>query len=88
MAFHVRDPETDRLVRQLAAKRGVGLTETVKEAVSEALANEGLLQTKHTSQLRARLKPLLDRLDALPKTEVEAGKQFFDDLWDEQEERQ
>ena len=37
MAFHVRDAETDALVRQLAARERVGLTEAVKRAVSEKL---------------------------------------------------
>jgi antitoxin VapB len=87
MAFHVRDPETDRLVRQLAAKRGIGLTETVREAVSEALAHQSFSQTKNTSQLRDRLKPLLKHMDALPKTGVGADKQFFDELWDEEHEQ-
>src|SRR5437868_4142085 len=37
MAFHVRDPETDALVRRLAKKEGVGLTEAVKLAVQAKL---------------------------------------------------
>ena len=32
MAFHIRDPETDALVRELADKAHVGITEAVKLA--------------------------------------------------------
>lgn len=34
MAFHIRDEETDTLVRELARRKGVGLTEAVKLAVA------------------------------------------------------
>ena len=40
MAFHVRDPETDTLVRELALKRGIGITDAIKLAVSAELARE------------------------------------------------
>jgi len=33
MAFHVKDPETDRAVRRLAELKGKGITETIREAV-------------------------------------------------------
>ena len=34
MAFHIRDPRTDKVVRQLAARKGVSMTEAVREAVA------------------------------------------------------
>ena len=37
MAFHVRDGETDALVRELARREGVGLTEAVKSLLRNAL---------------------------------------------------
>ena len=33
MAFHIKDAETDRVVRKLAELKGKGITETVREAV-------------------------------------------------------
>ena len=36
MAFHIRDPRTDAVVRKLAEQRGIGLTEAVREAAEEA----------------------------------------------------
>ena len=40
MAFHVRDAETDTLVRELARKRGVGITEAIKLAVGAGLKRD------------------------------------------------
>ena len=36
MPFHVRDRETDSLVRELAGKQGIGLTEAVRLGVLRA----------------------------------------------------
>jgi antitoxin VapB len=40
MAFHIRNPETDRLARKVAALRGIGLTEAVHEALKRELERE------------------------------------------------
>jgi antitoxin VapB len=37
MPIHVRDAVTDRLVRRLAAKSGLGLTEAIRSAVEREL---------------------------------------------------
>ena len=75
MAFHVRDKETDALVRELARREGVGLTEAVKRAVGEKLAAR-----KKEAPLHERLRKIADRLDAYPDTGVTIDKTFYDDL--------
>jgi antitoxin VapB len=40
MALHIRDPETDAVVRRLAKKKGVGITEAVREAARNELERE------------------------------------------------
>ena len=40
MALNIKDPDTDRLVRQLASLTGESLTEAVQAAVRERLARE------------------------------------------------
>lgn len=84
MVLHVKDVETDDLVRRLAAQRGVGLTEAIREAVQEALQADRELELRHKADsLEARLKPLLDRLDRLPRGGLRSDKAFFDQLWGE-----
>jgi antitoxin VapB len=79
MAIHVRDPKTDALVREFARKRGIGITEAIREAVEQALNEEAASQSK--APLMERLQPLFDRLDRMPRTGLVADKKFFDEMW-------
>ena len=79
MAFHVRDPETDALVRELAEKTRLGITEAVKLAATEALA----AREKARAEKLAKMDAILAEFDALPRTGLKADKAFFDSLNDE-----
>ncbi len=73
MPFHIRDPETDALVRELARRRHVGLTDAVKLAVSSELERDAV-------PLRERIRPLQAEVAAWPRTGLKADKAFFDEL--------
>jgi antitoxin VapB len=75
MAFHIRDPEADRAVRELAARKGVSLTDAVKQAVQ----NE-LLQMNQNVPFLERIRDLQQRVAAYPKTGLKADKAFYDEL--------
>ena len=62
MAFNVKDPETDRLVRELAARTGEGITQAVKTAVAEKLERLPLDDADKAKRW-ARLQVLLDSID-------------------------
>jgi antitoxin VapB len=79
MAFHIRDPETDALVRELAEKAHVGITEAVKLAASEALA----ARQKAREQKLAKMRAIVAEVDSWPRTGLKADKAFFDSLNDE-----
>jgi antitoxin VapB len=74
MPFHVRDAETDALVRELADKERVGITEAVKLAATEALA----ARERTRAEKLARMDAILAEFDALPRTGLKADKAFFD----------
>ncbi|AWI88204.1 transcription factor [Methylobacterium sp. DM1] len=78
MALHIRDAETDRLVRLLAERKGIPLTEAIKVAVRNELEREA-----QRPALWERLKPLHERVAARPSTGLEADKAFFNALNDE-----
>ena len=81
MALNLRNGETERLVREFARRRGIGLTEAVHEAVETAMRLE-IAPDEHAGKtLVERLQPLYDRLDRYPKTGLKADKAFFDELW-------
>ena len=75
MPFHVRDEETDALVRELAHRRGVGLTEAIRIAVNAELKRAG-----DERPLRERLRGVADEIAAYPDTGAKADKAFFDEL--------
>ncbi|MBE0694601.1 MAG: type II toxin-antitoxin system VapB family antitoxin [Aquamicrobium sp.] len=75
MVLHVRDEKTDALVRALAHKRGISLTEAVREAVEEALARD-----EQRASLWDRTADLRAKLESYPLTGKSADKRFFDSL--------
>jgi antitoxin VapB len=75
MAFHVRDAETDALVRKLAVQRGVGLTDAVKLAVKAELGREA-----QKTPLQTRLREIRAEISDAPRTGLKADKAFFDEL--------
>jgi antitoxin VapB len=79
MPFHVRDPETDALVRELADRTKLGITEAVKLAASESLA----ARNKAKAEKLARVDAILAEFDALPRTGLKADKAFFDMISDD-----
>ena len=81
MAFHVRDAETDALVREFARARSVGLTEAVKLAVTEAQS----AKAADRAQMEAAIREIQDRVAKWPKSGLKADKAFYDSLNDEED---
>jgi antitoxin VapB len=77
MVIHVRDAETDGLVRRLAEKQGSSLTDTIREAVEDKL--EAVSQKQSLWERTAQLR---ERISRYPLTGQKADKAFFDDLSD------
>jgi antitoxin VapB len=75
MAFHVRDKETDELVRRLAQREGIGLTEAVKRAVRHELQS-----ADKQTPVRDRIRKIQERIGRYPKTGLKADKAFFDEM--------
>ena len=81
MAFHVRDEETDGLVRQLAERTGLGLTDAIREAVREKLE-----RTVREGSFDERLKATQDEFERLCKPSgLPVDKAFYDWLNDEED---
>jgi antitoxin VapB len=79
MAFHVRDAETDRVVRELARRKGATLTETIREAATKELdAIVAAEAEKDKRPFLERIKDIQERLAARPKTGLKADKEFYD----------
>ncbi|MEM6491179.1 MAG: type II toxin-antitoxin system VapB family antitoxin [Pseudomonadota bacterium] len=66
MAFNVKDPETDRLVRELAARTGEGVTGAIRSAVAEKLERLPPKEDDNATRL-ARIYEVLAEFDAMPR---------------------
>jgi antitoxin VapB len=75
MAFHVRDSEKDLLVRTLARKRGIGLTDAIKLAVGNELK-----RTDAETPFMETVRQFQEEVASWGETGLKADKAFFDDM--------
>jgi antitoxin VapB len=76
MILHVRDVETDELVRRLARSRGISITDAIREAVEQALEAD----ERASSDLWDRTADLRVKIESYPLTGEKADKSFYDML--------
>jgi antitoxin VapB len=76
MALHIRDDRAARLARQLAARKGVTMTQAVVDALESALLRETRPLPARLAEIAREAQQLADsaRRRALDKQEI-------DDLW-------
>jgi antitoxin VapB len=72
MSFYVKDPATDKAVRELAKLKGTTLTEAIRDAVEKELEQEW------RKTLPERLEAIADDFSKLPKSGLKADKAFYD----------
>jgi antitoxin VapB len=82
MPFHIRDAETDHLARKVAAQKGVGITQAVKEALQAEMERGRLSDAEFLRQIEAIQTP--SSSGACESGSAE-DKAFFDDLWGDRE---
>jgi antitoxin VapB len=75
MTLSIRDAATDKLVRALAKRKGVGLTEAVRLAVGAELS-----RLDDERPLRERVAAIRRAVVARGRTGERADKAFFDEL--------
>lgn len=85
MAIHVKDRETDELVREFARHRGIGITEAIRTAVKESLAADKQAKQEPLNNLKRKLQPLFDEIAAYDLKDGRIDKAFFDRLWEEED---
>jgi antitoxin VapB len=79
VAFHIRDPETDKVVRELARRRGVTMTEAVRTAATQELARLNERSgVDRKRDMREAIRQIQERVAARGKTGLKADKAFYD----------
>lgn len=76
MALSLKDPETDRLARQVAKLTGETLTDAVRTALAERLERERLKRGK-ASDLTAKLERLVQEFTALPVLDPRSDEEIL-----------
>jgi len=76
MALSLKDPETDRLARELASLTDETLTQAVRISLAERLARERLKRGR-SANLAAELQAIFKRLDALPDLDPRSADEII-----------
>lgn len=82
MALNIKDPETEKVVRQLAHRRGLSLTEAVRMAVRSELDKDELSEEEKARRIaegRRWLDELYKKYDITP-TERSMTKEEMDEI--------
>jgi antitoxin VapB len=79
MVIHVKDEETDWLVREFARRRGIGITAAIKVAVEEATN----LEKRGVEALTVKIEPIIEQIRARKTSGFNEDKVFMDEMWGE-----
>ena len=66
MALNIKDPETDRLARELAQLRGTSITDALREALLHEL-EATRARVRPSRDRRARIQEIIERGRARPR---------------------
>jgi antitoxin VapB len=66
MALSMRDPETDRLARELARLTGESMTGAIRAALEERLAREKRRREADIERRRQAINAIVERFASLP----------------------
>lgn len=80
MSLNIKNEETNRLVRELAALKGVSLVVAVSEAVKEKLERE---RTQMPRGRFERIREIVKRTAPL-MNDGRSSKELFDELYDDE----
>ena len=83
MSLNIKDEETDRFARELAARTGKSLTRAVRDALRAALAGNQTDRGKNRDDMLAAITRQQDRLAAMPRRTDKSVQEIMDEVDDE-----
>ena len=76
MALNIKDPETDRLARELAERTGASITEALRNALAHEL--DRTPPRRHsTEDRRARIQAIIERGRARPMRDMRKDEEIL-----------
>jgi antitoxin VapB len=79
----IRNPETERLARLLAARRGVTMTEAITQALRKEVASPAPPPERSFEELMRSIRAIQDRIAASTPPDAPSVEQIMDDMYDE-----
>lgn len=83
MGLNIKSPAAEGLIRELALKRGVSLTEAVTQAVSEALEREVSVRERQLAEYRARIAEIQAAVAKAPVLDPRPWQEIRDEMSEE-----
>jgi antitoxin VapB len=77
MALSLKDPETDRLAREVARLTGESLTEAVRKSLAERLERERLRRGRPAKGLAEKLNEIARHCAALPDLDTRSPDEII-----------
>jgi antitoxin VapB len=77
MALSIRDPETDRLARELATLTGESMTQAIRTALAERLARTRAAQDRELGSLVADVRAIQERVARLPLLDARSDDEIL-----------
>lgn len=77
MALSLKDPETDRLAREVARLTGESLTEAVRKALAERLQRERLRRARPAKTLTEELNEIALRCASRPELDSRSADEII-----------
>jgi len=77
MALSIKDPEADRLVRELADATGESITEAARLAFAERLARVRAAEESRSTQRRTRIQRIIDDARRRPLTDSRTPEEII-----------
>ena len=83
MGLNIKNPDTEAAIRELAVKRGVGLTVAVDQAVREALSRQEEARAALIDERRRKIVEIVERVAARTDLDPRPWRAIEAEMYDE-----
>ena len=83
MGLNIKNPSTEALIRELALRDGISLTEAVERGVRSLLGDPEELRRQEREQRLKAIRAIVDHVATLPVLDPRPLQEIMDDMYDE-----
>ena len=83
MGLNIKNPTTEAAIRELAAQRGLGLTEVIDQLVHDALDEAAAKKRREREEKLRAIRAIVAHAATLPVLDPRPIQEIMDDMYDE-----